>query len=293
MKIRSERRVPAHACDPRLPSSLGWMTMRSALVIGVPLLILTACSSPQSGVGSIETNPTPAQLGICAPSQLAFSLDSGNGRFNGMSHSGTTLVLRNTGASACTLPALPLPTLTDANKRVLNIVAQASPDSHPAPTPITLASGATVTSDMRWVSGDVYDHGHCESPAIITLRVDKQTVATDFSGHLCGPGGKPPTYTLTPFQATAVAVAAPDVKTFTYTCDDGRTVHAVYPDTDTAVLTVEGQTIQLHTAISADGARYVGKHWQWWTKGMTKGWLDPLKPGESIASASGVSCTTS
>ncbi len=87
-------------------------------------------------------------------------------------------------------------------------------------------------------------------------------------------------------------VPAAAAKTLTYTCDDGRTVRAAYPDTDTAVLTLDGQTHRLHTAISADGARYAGKHWQWWTKGMHEGRLAPLKPGETIASASGVSCTT-
>lgn len=87
---------------------------------------------------------------------------------------------------------------------------------------------------------------------------------------------------------TPVAVVA--ATTLTYACDDGRTVQAVYPDTYTAVLTLDGQTHRLHTAISADGARYVGQHWQWWTKGMHAGRLAPLKPGETIASASGVSC---
>ena len=79
--------------------------------------------------------------------------------------------------------------------------------------------------------------------------------------------------------------------THIYTCDDGRIVHAVYPDTDTTVLTLDRHTHRLHVAISADGARYVGDHWQWWTKGMRQGRLAPLKPGETIASATGVSCT--
>jgi membrane-bound inhibitor of C-type lysozyme len=51
----------------------------------------------------------------------------------------------------------------------------------------------------------------------------------------------------TPVPATA--------KVMTYSCDDGRTVQAVYPDTTTAVLTLDGQTHHLHTAVSADGAR--------------------------------------
>lgn len=147
-----------------------------------------------------------------------------------------------------------------------------------------------IGSDLRWVSSDVYDGGHCVSPAFISLTIGKQTLTANFAGHLCGPGGQPPGVTLTPFQPSAASAAAA-AKTLTYTCDSGRTVRAVYPDTDTAVLTLDGQTQPLHIAISADGARYVGKHWQWWTKGMREARLSPLKPGEAIASASGEACT--
>lgn len=79
-------------------------------------------------------------------------------------------------------------------------------------------------------------------------------------------------------------------KVVTYTCDDGRTVQAIYPDTRSAVITVDGQTHHLHTAVSADGARYVGDQWQWWTKGMHDAQLAPLNRAETIASATGVSC---
>lgn len=89
-------------------------------------------------------------------------------------------------------------------------------------------------------------------------------------------------------QTPVPAVVA---NTLTYACDDGRAVQAIYPDTETAVLKFDGQTHQLHTAVSADGARYVGQHWQWWTKGMHEGRLAPLQSGETIASAGGVSCT--
>jgi len=86
---------------------------------------------------------------------------------------------------------------------------------------------------------------------------------------------------------------APDTaaKTLTYRCDDGRSVQASYPDTDTAVLTLDGQAHRLHIAVSADGARYVGDTWQWWTRGHDA-FLAPLKPGEIYASAKGVACHT-
>jgi membrane-bound inhibitor of C-type lysozyme len=69
-------------------------------------------------------------------------------------------------------------------------------------------------------------------------------------------------------------------------------VQAAYPDTHTAVLTLDGQTRRLQVAVSADGARYVGDHWQWWTKGMHDAQLAPLKPGQTIASGQAVTCTT-
>ena len=292
MNERPATRAGTKAGACRLRSSVSWMAMRNALLIGIPLLALTACSSRPPQASSAKTKAAPAQPVTCAPSQLAFSLDTGHGRFNGMSHSGTALVLRNRGTSACAMPAQPLPTFMDANKNALNMVAQDLPDSPPASPAITLEPGATITSDLRWVSGDVFDHGHCESPAAVTLTVGKQTVTTDFTGHLCGPDGQPSSYRRTPFKsAVATTAATTDAKTLTYDCAGGRILRAVYPDTDTAVLTFDGQTHELHTGISADGARYVGKAWQWWTKGMHGGRLAPLKPGEATASASGVSCT--
>ncbi len=273
------------------------MILRTPLLAGVLLLALTACASrlPHSGAGQADSaHPISAnnQPAGCMSAQLAFSLDADDGRFNGVSHGGTTLVLRNTGSIACTIPAQPVAAFSDAARRTLDIAARdPSGAQRASPETLTLAPGASATSDMRWVSSNVYPGGHCETPAFVTLHVGAQTATTTFTGHLCGAAGKPPSYTLTPFQRIGVPTQSTTTKTLTYGCDDGRTVHASYPDADTAVLTMDGQTYRLHTAISADGARYVGTHWQWWTKGMRQGRLAPLKPGETIASATGVSCT--
>ena len=89
----------------------------------------------------------------------------------------------------------------------------------------------------------------------------------------------------------APAAAAPAAAALTtYACDDGRSLKASYPDTDTAVVELDGQTHPVNIAISASGARYVGDGLQWWTKGMADGQLSPLKAGEDIASAQGVNC---
>jgi membrane-bound inhibitor of C-type lysozyme len=75
-----------------------------------------------------------------------------------------------------------------------------------------------------------------------------------------------------------------------YICSDGQVVQAAYPDSHTSLVRIKGETHTLHIALSASGARYVGDHWQWWTKGMHDGMLAPLAAGETIASAPGVSC---
>lgn len=279
MATRSATPINAHIdFQPHSPTLL-----RILLIASLAPLALIACSSQLPQASSAHT-----QSSACQTSQLAFSLNDDDGRFNGMSHSGTALVLRNKGTTPCTIPAMPQPGFTNADGQPLAITAQASIDPRAGPkAPMLLASGASVTSDMRWVSGNVYNDGHCESPAFITLAFDQQTLSSRFSGQLCGPGAKPPTYTLTPFRPMAAATA----KTLSYRCADGRSVQASYPDANTAVLTLDGQTHRLHTAVSADGARYVGEHWQWWTKGMHKARMAPLEPGQLIASVSGISCT--
>lgn len=75
-----------------------------------------------------------------------------------------------------------------------------------------------------------------------------------------------------------------------YVCDDGRTVRASYPDSETALVEVDGRTRTLKIAISASGARYTGDGLQWWTKGGEQAQLSPLAAGEDIASAPGVNC---
>lgn len=87
---------------------------------------------------------------------------------------------------------------------------------------------------------------------------------------------------------TTAPLATSDV--LTYHCGDGRQLQASYPTADIAVLELDGQTRRLHLARSADGARYIDTQWQWWTKGMHDGFLAPLQPGQTIATAAGTPC---
>lgn len=65
----------------------GQMILRAVLLVRLPLLALVISSSQLP-----QASSTQSQSATCQPSQLAFSLDDGNGRFNGISHSGYLLV---------------------------------------------------------------------------------------------------------------------------------------------------------------------------------------------------------
>lgn len=107
-----------------------------------------------------------------------------------------------------------------------------------------------------------------------------------------------PFLALIPLAACSGPTGAPEAKAPTktvamtwvrYVCEDGRTLSALYPDSQTAQLMVGDTTHLLRIARSASGARYTGDALQWWTKGE-EGALAPLKAGEDIASAPGVRC---
>ena len=76
-----------------------------------------------------------------------------------------------------------------------------------------------------------------------------------------------------------------------YRCADGHVVKARYPTVGRAHIVYQDRSIDMKLAVSASGARYTGGGWQWWTKGMTEGYLAPLQAGEEIASAAGMACT--
>lgn len=89
--------------------------------------------------------------------------------------------------------------------------------------------------------------------------------------------------------AVLFSTAAFASETTIYQCEDGERFEAAYPDNDTAILNYGGQLMLLKSVISADGSRYAGEGWQWWSKGEG-GNLAPLKKGEDYAQTAGKTC---
>ncbi len=145
----------------------------------------------------IEPAPAVAStLPACAAGQLTLSFDDEDGGFDGMSHAGTLLVVRNIGASACRVPALPRLVFTGPEGTVLPIAFRAPAGLHPGPAvpPIGIAPGAAVTAALLWVSQDVYEPGRCFSPARVAVALGAASLAQPFSGRVCGPRDAAATY---------------------------------------------------------------------------------------------------
>jgi len=204
------------------------MTKLSRFAICSVVLLLL---DPRFAASLAAQSPQPPP-GTCPAAQLSFSLDSEGGNFNGMSHSGTLLVLRNFGHNPCSVPGRPMVGFEDAAHHRLPISLEVPPGMHPGPVipPVVIPPGAEVTSELRWVSGDAYEANNGVSPAFITLTVGENILRLEFSGKLFGPVGKNPTYSLTPFRRDPVYTPAehlshadrlPDAAP--YTSQDGMT----------------------------------------------------------------------
>ncbi|KAF1007405.1 MAG: hypothetical protein GAK28_01747 [Luteibacter sp.] len=124
----------------------------------------------------------------CRAQDLSITFDSKDGEFNGMSHSGTLMSIRQHGSSTCLLPGIPQLSFTDADGKPLPVARVVPRGMHPGPVivPVKLAPGATATSALRWVSGEVYDPSRCVDAARVSVAIGKETVKVPFTGHFCG-----------------------------------------------------------------------------------------------------------
>lgn len=149
----------------------------------LPLIALaTAAAAPVHGT---------AALPVCKVEQLSLGFDAQGGAFNGMSHSGALLVIRNMGPKSCRMDGLPRLTFRDAKGKPLAIARTVPRGMHPGPAiaPVGVAAGAELTAPLRWVSGEVYDKSICVEPAFAAVAIGGRSIQTAFTGRLCGQTG--------------------------------------------------------------------------------------------------------
>ena len=137
----------------------------------------------------------PTRAPECGAGDVRLSTDGKDGEFNGMSHSGTLLVLRNTSGRACGMPGLPRVFFV-VGRRTLPIERRAPLGMHPGPVvlPVVIPADGRVAAPLRWVSGPVYPASRCLSPRYIAIDIRGTSVREPFRATICGEKGKPATF---------------------------------------------------------------------------------------------------
>lgn len=167
------------------------------------VFLVWACSSVLLPGAFAQVQHAPP----CSASQLSIAVDSENGNFDGMSHSGTLLVLRNIGPVRCTVAGFPALTFLDAANHPLPLSREVSRGMHPGPVivPVTVVPGAELTATLRWISSDVVRPGSCYTASSLSVKIDQEkqeklsTKLGDANGvQICGRLGGV-TYTMTKF----------------------------------------------------------------------------------------------
>jgi Protein of unknown function (DUF4232) len=179
---------------------------KKALAVQTLIFCASVAAFSQSSVQAENLHKLPA----CSENQLSLALDDASGNFNGMSQSGTLLVIRNTGSTTCKVSSRPTLRFENAKHHALNIARKNPPGFHPGPViqPIAIAPGTEVAATLHWVAGDVYTGHHCLSPAFLSWPMDSKTTwRIPFKSPICGP--KLPEYTQTMLQAAPAVKPAP------------------------------------------------------------------------------------
>lgn len=123
----------------------------------------------------------------CIKGQLSVSLDDRDGFYNGMSQSGTELLLQNTASVVCSVPALPTLIFSDNSRRILPVQRKYSRVMSPGPVllPVNIEAGEKVRIPLRWVSGEVFEHSHCVRPEFISLKLPDGDLRLSFNQMMC------------------------------------------------------------------------------------------------------------
>ncbi len=148
---------------------------RRSLSLALGTAIVAVTCSPVA----VAAAPTAAS---CDARALTLRIESGDGRFAGMSNDGAIVVVRNVGNATCSISALPTLTLRDARGRnVATGVPTGARFMHPGPVvlPITLDAGETAAATLRWISGNVFDASarHATSARLALMLDDAATTA--------------------------------------------------------------------------------------------------------------------
>lgn len=173
------------ACAALVFSFVGAATPRNAVAQSMSQYV-SHLRTQTNGADAANANP-------CTAHEVTLKPGASNGDFNGMSHSGTYLVLTNRSRNACSIPGLPELTFLDANGPVKTEADLAGAKfMHPGPVvlPILLQPKQSITTSARWVSGPVYSDNLCYKLTGVILALREGGAHMALAGEMCGERNK-------------------------------------------------------------------------------------------------------
>ena len=170
-------------------------------------VIIERCSRP---VAAVAPPPSGAP---CAAENLRLAVEGGDA---GMGHRVTTLALRNTGPSACTVTGYPSVSLLDGDGKLLTGVRAAqAPGNYfaqgRAPTPVEIRPQQGAWFDLAWSVIPHEDKGETTCPSAKTVRVTAPGAASAIALPLAFTpcGGQVEVSPLRPVAEASAQAAAP------------------------------------------------------------------------------------
>lgn len=144
---------------------------------------------------------------LCAAQNLTLSINARDGDFNGMSHSGTYLIVHNNGRRACRVPGMPAVTFYDDKARTIPTLRQTPLGMHPGPVvpPVTIQAGGNVATALRWVSGPVFDQNSSYEVRRVGVTIAGRPLKTRLRTTIFGRGGKAAMYSQAPLAVLPAA----------------------------------------------------------------------------------------
>lgn len=128
----------------------------------------------------------------CESSDITVHTDDHGGQYDGMSQSGTTLVLHNTGSRTCMLQPQPVLTFSDAEHHPMAVERRPVRGMNPGPVlpPVIVPADRELLILLRWVSSDAFDGGNCIRPATVSLSLRGGTLTLPFDHQMCAAKGQ-------------------------------------------------------------------------------------------------------
>ncbi|AHK19330.1 DUF4232 domain-containing protein [Yersinia similis] len=171
----------------------GCCFLRSTTTAGVALSVAMTLSASAWAISEQVTSArtVPDNDIVCHVAHLNARFDDKEGLFEGASQSGTLLILRNISARSCQVNAMPVVSFEGAGGQQLAVFRRVPRGMRQEPilSPVTVAAGAEVAVQLRWVAGDVFDGNNCVTPEKVVVTLLGGTLRLPFGRQMCAASG--------------------------------------------------------------------------------------------------------